>query len=101
MRTIVTDFSGVRIFVDDDLPIDIQHHTDNKVFCALDFNDDNLYKVSEKLWNKSKELARKKSGEAEWTEALYTAIDELKPDGLEIARNRGKLAPYCSNTQPC
>ncbi|RDH31841.1 hypothetical protein BDQ94DRAFT_180021 [Aspergillus welwitschiae] len=56
------------IFVDDDLPIDIQHHTDNKVFCVLDANDDNLYKVSEKLWNKSKEL--------------------LKPGGLEIARNR-------------
>ncbi|GAT21550.1 nucleoporin Nsp1 [Aspergillus luchuensis] len=46
------------------------------------------FAVSEKLRNKSKELARKSSGEAEWTEALYTAIDELKPSGLEIARNR-------------
>ncbi|PWY73918.1 hypothetical protein BO83DRAFT_336834 [Aspergillus eucalypticola CBS 122712] len=77
------------IFVDDEIPMDIRHHTENQVFnILLDNNDSNLHKVSEKLWHKSKELVRKPSGEAEWTEALYTAIDELKPDGLEVARNR-------------
>lgn len=47
--------------------------------------------ISEKFWSKSKELVRKPSGETEWTDALYTAIDDLRPVGLETARNRGEL----------
>jgi hypothetical protein len=53
---------------------------------------DNLHLISEKLWNKSKNLVKKPTGEAEWTEALHAAIDEMRIDGIEVVRNRGKLA---------
>ncbi|KAI9923369.1 hypothetical protein MW887_009939 [Aspergillus wentii] len=90
------------IRVDDEIPMDISRYTDNNIFHTL--NDDNdLYRISEKLWSKSKELVKKPSGEAEWTEALYTAIDELKPPGLEIARNRDwreDLKPPVHNPLP-
>ena len=94
MHNIDADLSGVlaNICVDEEIPMDISQYMDSRVFHISD-NDNDLYKVSERLWGKSKELVRKPSGEAEWTEALYTAIDELRPRGLEIARNRGKLTP--------
>ena len=54
-------------------------------------DDAHLHQMAEKLWSKSKELVKKPSGEAEWTEALHTTIDEFKFKGLEAVRNRGKL----------
>ncbi|KAF7585782.1 hypothetical protein BBP40_010135 [Aspergillus hancockii] len=50
----------------------------------INYDDDNLHYVSENLQSKSKELERKPSGEAERTEALYTATNELKSTGLEV-----------------
>jgi hypothetical protein len=79
--------------VDDEIPFDVSQYVDNNIFHAiLSDNDDKLHPISEKLWNKSKELVKKPSGEAEWTEALHAAIDEMRIEGIEIVRNRGKLA---------
>ena len=79
------------IRVDEEIPVDISDYSTNRIFNALDNDDDHLKKVSQKLWGKSKELAKKSSGEADWIGALYTAIDELRPSGLEIVSNRGKF----------
>ncbi|KAJ9318472.1 hypothetical protein DTO271D3_1134 [Paecilomyces variotii] len=76
------------IYVDAEVPDDIEHHTDSRIFCALDNDDDNLRQVSEKLWRTSKELVTTPSGKTEWTEALYTAINELRPAGLQIVYNQ-------------
>ncbi|KAL3468676.1 hypothetical protein BJX99DRAFT_269687 [Aspergillus californicus] len=91
------------IFVDDEIPTDIINYMDKKVFHCLMSDDALLHTTSEKLWSKSKELVRKSSGEAEWTEALHTAIDELRFKGLEIVRNRDwreDLKPPIYNPQP-
>ncbi|PYI30358.1 hypothetical protein BP00DRAFT_487393 [Aspergillus indologenus CBS 114.80] len=90
------------ICVDEEIPMDIRRYTDSRVFHIPD-KDHDLHKVSERLWGKSKELVRKPSGEAEWTEALYTAIDELRPRGLKLARNRDwreDLNPPVHNPRP-
>ncbi|OJJ38805.1 hypothetical protein ASPWEDRAFT_57408 [Aspergillus wentii DTO 134E9] len=80
------------IRVDDEIPMEISLYTDSNVFHTLDNNID-LYKISEKLWSKSKELVKKPSGEAKWTEALYTVINELKPPGLKITTTNS-LSPH-------
>ncbi|KAL5341188.1 hypothetical protein BJX70DRAFT_359040 [Aspergillus crustosus] len=90
------------IFVDDEMPADIIDYIDKNVFHCLS-DDAHLHTISEKLWSKSKELVRKPSGEAEWTEALHTAIDELRFNGLEIVCNRDwreDLKPPIYNPQP-
>jgi hypothetical protein len=78
--------------VDDEIPFDVSQYADNNVFHDILSDDDRLRLISEKLWNKSKELVRKPSGEAEWTEALHAAIDEMRIVGIEVVRNRGKLS---------
>ncbi|KAL6233951.1 hypothetical protein BDW75DRAFT_213503 [Aspergillus navahoensis] len=91
------------IFVDDEVPTDISTYLNANVFYDLISDDSKLRTISEKLWSKSKELVRKPSGEAEWTEALHIAIDELRLKGLEIVRNRdwrGDLKPPIHNPQP-
>lgn len=50
-----------------------------------------LHRVFERLWIKSRELVKNPSGEGGWTEALHVLIDELKFQGLEVVRNRGKF----------
>ncbi|KAJ5562438.1 hypothetical protein N7461_001199 [Penicillium sp. DV-2018c] len=56
--------------------------------------------MSEKLWSKSKELVKKPSGEAEWANALHTAIDEFKIKGLEAQDWREDLNPPVYNPRP-
>ncbi|KAH8428751.1 uncharacterized protein LDX57_006435 [Aspergillus melleus] len=79
------------IFVDDDIPTDVSHYANNRVFNTLDDHGINLYKVTEKFWSESKELVKKSAGKVEWLAALYTAIDDLRPPALEIARSGGRL----------
>lgn len=82
-----------KIFVGDEIPASINYYIDTRIFHSLTrTGDDHIHQVSERLWRKSKELEKKPSGEAEWTEALYAAINDLKPVGFEAVRNRGKLA---------
>ncbi|KAE8356656.1 hypothetical protein BDV28DRAFT_83085 [Aspergillus coremiiformis] len=82
-----------KIFVGDEIPESISHYVDTSIFHNLiNYGNDYLHQVSEKLWRKAKELERRPSGEAEWTEALYAAINDIKPAGFEAVRNRGKLA---------
>ncbi|PKY01711.1 hypothetical protein P168DRAFT_54762 [Aspergillus campestris IBT 28561] len=91
------------IRVDEEIPVDISDYSTNIVFNVLDSDDDHLKKISQKLWEKSKELVKNASGETEWTEALYTAIDELRPTGLAIASNRDwrvDLKPPVHNPLP-
>ncbi|KAE8374951.1 hypothetical protein BDV26DRAFT_283849 [Aspergillus bertholletiae] len=60
-----------------------RHHIDSGVFNVLDSDHDDLYKISEKLWSKSKEL--------------------LSPPGLGIARNqdwREDVKPVVHNPPP-
>ncbi|KAE8153155.1 hypothetical protein BDV25DRAFT_169490 [Aspergillus avenaceus] len=66
-------------------------------------DNDHLHQVSERLWRKSKELEKKPSGEAEWTEALYAAINDVKPVGFEAVHNRDwrtDLKPPVHNPRP-
>ncbi|KAB8210656.1 hypothetical protein BDV34DRAFT_209316 [Aspergillus parasiticus] len=76
----------------------ICHYTDTSIFHNL--TDYDLHQVSERLWSKSKELERKPSGEAEWTEALYAAINDLKPAEFEAVHWRGDLKPPVQNPRP-
>lgn len=79
------------IHVDGEIPADISHYANNRIFNMFDGDDDHLRKVSQRLWEKSKEIVRISSGKTEWTGALYRAIDELSPTGLRIAYNQGRL----------
>lgn len=93
-----------KIFVCDEIPANISYYADTSIFHNLtNYGNDNLHQVSGKLWSKSKELERKPSGEAEWTEALYAAINDLKPAGFEVVRNRdwrADLKPPVHNPRP-
>lgn len=71
--------------------MEISHYADNRILATPDNDDVYLLQASEKLWDKSRQLVKKLSGEAKWTEALYTAIDKLKSTELELARSQGKL----------
>ncbi|PYH99754.1 hypothetical protein BO71DRAFT_313111 [Aspergillus ellipticus CBS 707.79] len=79
---------SANIFVDHDIPMEISRCLQIHIFPQVVDDTQLLQRVSDKLWTKAKDLVRKPSGEAEWTEALFTAIDELRPAGLEIVRNR-------------
>lgn len=79
------------IHVDGEIPADISHYANNRVFNLFDGDDEHLRKISQRLWEKSKEIVRISSGKTEWTGALYRAIDELSPTGLRIAYNQGRL----------
>ncbi|KNG83184.1 hypothetical protein ANOM_008833 [Aspergillus nomiae NRRL 13137] len=86
-------FRRAKIFVGDEIPTSISYYVDTSIFHNLTSSgDDHLHQVAERLWRKSKELEKKPSGEVEWTEALYAAINDLKPVEFEAVRNRGKLA---------
>ncbi|PWY83799.1 hypothetical protein BO94DRAFT_599143 [Aspergillus sclerotioniger CBS 115572] len=78
------------IFVDEDTPPDVSDYVSDTFYLVPDKDFKTLQRVADELWLKCKELARRSSGEAEWTAALRTAIDELMPPGLEIVLNRGK-----------
>ncbi|PYI02925.1 hypothetical protein BO78DRAFT_210713 [Aspergillus sclerotiicarbonarius CBS 121057] len=58
--------------------------------------DTPMDRVSDNLWCKCREIVRVPSGEPEWTEVLLTAINDLRPPGLEIVRNRS----WCSSLKP-
>jgi hypothetical protein len=78
--------------VHDGTPFDVSQYADNTVLRdILSDDNDKLYAISEKLWNKS-ELVKKLSREAKQTEALHAAIDEMRIKGIKIVRNQGKLA---------
>lgn len=80
------------IFVDDEVPTDIRDHAYTTVFHDLMNDDDaHLHRVSQKLLSKSQELVKKPTGEGEWIEALYTTIDEFRPKGLDMVKNRGGI----------
>lgn len=82
-----------RIFVGGELPTSISDYIDTSIFNTLTSSGNHhLDQASERLWRKSKELEKRPSGEAEWTEALYAVIDDLKPGSFEVVCNRGKLA---------
>ncbi|CAG8894252.1 unnamed protein product [Penicillium egyptiacum] len=101
MHSIVSIISGAQISSDDDIPPDVWNYA-KKIFNAA-IDDADLDLVSEKLWEKAKELVKKPSGEAEWTEVLHIAIDELQFPGLEVVRNRGRgedLKPPVHNPPP-
>ncbi|KAF4235739.1 hypothetical protein CNMCM8980_003210 [Aspergillus fumigatiaffinis] len=86
------------IFVDDEIPFDVSQYADTNVFHdMLSDDNDKLHPISEKLWNKSKELVKKPSGEAEWTEALHAAIDEMRIEGIEVVHWREDLKPPVHN----
>ncbi|KAE8154082.1 hypothetical protein BDV25DRAFT_167796 [Aspergillus avenaceus] len=93
-----------KIFVGAEIPICIGHYTDTKVFQGLtNYNNDSIRQASQKLFNMSKELEGNPSGEVEWTEALYTAINALKPAGLKAVRNRdwrSDINPPVQNPRP-
>ncbi|PLN81729.1 hypothetical protein BDW42DRAFT_200679 [Aspergillus taichungensis] len=93
-----------KIFVGDEVPAKISYYIDTCIFHNLTgYGNGHLDQISERLWRKSKELEKKPSGEAEWTEALYAAIDDLKPAGFEAVRNRdwrADLKPPVNNPQP-
>ncbi|KAE8317869.1 hypothetical protein BDV41DRAFT_591376 [Aspergillus transmontanensis] len=65
----------------------ICHYTDTSIFHNL--TDYDLHQVSERLWR-----------EAEWTEALYAAINDLKPAEFEAVHWRGDLKPPVQNPRP-
>lgn len=81
----VNHLRRANIFLDDDTPADIWTSA-KEIFQG---NQDDAYfdQLAERFWAKSKELAKKPSGEAEWTEILHMLIDELKAPELEIVRN--------------
>ncbi|RAL07784.1 uncharacterized protein BO97DRAFT_473382 [Aspergillus homomorphus CBS 101889] len=77
-----------KIYIDEESPTDIVDYAINRAFHSLHDNDDSPLPASEKLWSKSKELVRNSSGEAEWTQALYAVIDDIRPTGLKVVINR-------------
>ncbi|KAH3523001.1 hypothetical protein KXV64_005672 [Aspergillus fumigatus] len=86
------------IFVDDEIPFDVSQYADTNVFHdILSDDNDKLHPISEKLWKKSTELVKKPSGEAEWTEALHAAIDEMRIEGIEVVHWREDLKPPVHN----
>ncbi|KAE8402482.1 hypothetical protein BDV37DRAFT_295336 [Aspergillus pseudonomiae] len=93
-----------KIFVGDEIPASISYYVDTRIFHnSTSSGDDHLHQVSERLWRKSKELEKKPSGEAEWTEALYAAINDLKLVEFEAVRNRDwrtDLKPPVHNPRP-
>ncbi|RAK98808.1 uncharacterized protein BO80DRAFT_495344 [Aspergillus ibericus CBS 121593] len=82
------------IFVDEDIPPDVSQYVTHILAMASE-DIDSLQRVSDKLWRKCKDLARRPSGETEWRMALHTAIDELRHPGLEIppVRNARPIIP--------
>ncbi|PLB50076.1 hypothetical protein P170DRAFT_380442, partial [Aspergillus steynii IBT 23096] len=79
------------IYLEEEIPTHINHYIENRVFNTPDNDGNSLQQASEKFQGKSKELARKPSGEAEWTHALHTAINDLRPAGLRIVRDNDWL----------
>ncbi|KAB8213077.1 hypothetical protein BDV33DRAFT_185511 [Aspergillus novoparasiticus] len=93
-----------KIFVGDEIPASISCYVNTSIFHNLTSSgNDHLYQISERLWRKSKELEKNQSGEAEWTEALYAALNDLKPVEFEAVRNRDwrtDLKPPVHNPRP-
>ncbi|OGM48062.1 terminal deoxynucleotidyl transferase [Aspergillus bombycis] len=93
-----------KIFMGGEIPASIRYYVDTSVFYNLTSSDnDHLHQVSEKFWRKSMELESRPHGEAEWTAALYTAINDLKSIGFVAVRNRDwqtDLKPPVDNPRP-
>ena len=89
----VNHLRRANIFVDDDNPTPDLWAYVEKIIGTID-DDSYLDRVSDKLWIKSKELVKKPLGEAEWTEILYTLINELKDGKIDVVRNRGNSTHF-------
>ena len=84
------------IFVDDDESVDINYYSERKVFHEM-MGDLSVHGIFERISKIAKELVKRPSEEAEWTNALYSAMYQLSWEGIEFVCNRGKLVTVRSS----
>lgn len=59
--------------------------------------DLSVHGIFERISKIAKELVKRPSEEAEWTNALYSAMYQLSWEGIEFVCNRGKLVTVRSS----